>query len=454
MTSLKLLLRFAIVGGLALLLLIPLLLIRGTINERERYRDEAVERVAQSYAGEQTLVGPVRVLPWTQTREVEVAVEGSAQRKTELRTEQGYDLQMPARLDVQGKLETDERRIGLFKVPVYRWHAQLSAEFTESRYNAVPGRVYGRPYLALGLSDVRGLVGTPNLRVDGKSVTLQPGAGVMQDTSKGLHAPLSVLADASQGVLAEGGKVQLEFVLGGTRSLSVAPIGDDTRVALNSPWQHPLFGGSFLPNERSIDGSGFKAEWAVSSLASAAQTQLVRAIRGEGGSVEALNVALVDPVDVYTQADRATKYGILFVLLTFVGFALFELIKQLKIHPLQYLLVGLALAIFFLLLVSLSEHIPFWQAYLVSAAACIGLQGFYLSGVLRSWKYALVFSTMLTLLYGVLYLLLASETNSLLMGSLLLFGILAVIMWITRRMDWYELSNRALAKQAAAPTLP
>jgi inner membrane protein len=121
---------------------------------------------------------------------------------------------------------------------------------------------------------------------------------------------------------------------------------------------------------------------------------------------------------------------------------------------LQYLLVGLALAIFFLLLVSLSEHIPFWQAYLVSAAACIGLQGFYLSGVLRSWKYALVFSTMLTLLYGVLYLLLASETNSLLMGSLLLFGILAVIMWITRKMDWYELSSRALGKPAAPPTLP
>ncbi|MNV47960.1 Inner membrane protein CreD [compost metagenome] len=192
----------------------------------------------------------------------------------------------------------------------------------------------------------------------------------------------------------------------------------------------------------------------MSSLASAAQAQLLKNIRGVGGSVESLNVALVDPVDVYTQADRATKYGILFVLLTFVGFALFELIKQLKIHPLQYLLVGLALAIFFLLLVSLSEQIAFWQAYLISAAACIGLQGFYLSGVLRSWKYGLGFSTMLTLLYGVLYMLLASENNALLMGSLLLFGILAVIMWITRKVDWYELSNRSAAKPVAPPTLP
>ena len=159
------------------------------------------------------------------------------------------------------------------------------------------------------------------------------------------------------------------------------------------------------------------------------------------GNVDALQVSLVDPIDVYTQADRASKYGILFVVLTFVGFALFELIKRLPIHPLQYLLVGLALAIFFLLLLSLSEHIAFWQAYLVSAIACIGLQFIYLSGVLKSWARAAGFATMLTLLYGVLYGLLVSEDNALLMGSLLLFGILAVIMWVTRKVDWYALGT-------------
>ena len=448
MTSLKLLLRFAIVGGLVLLLLIPLVLIRSTINERERYRDEAVERVSQSWAGEQSLIGPVRVLPWTQQREVEIPAEGDKPRRTELRVEGGYDLQMPTRLNVQGNMRTDERTVGLFKVPVYNWQAKLQAEFAETSYVAVPGRTYGNPYLAMGISDVRGLVGTPNLRVDGRAIQLKPGAGVLEGTSKGLHATLSPLPDSVQGVLREGSKVELEFVLGGTRSLAIAPVGDDTRVSLSSTWQHPLFGGSFLPNERSIDTSGFKAEWAVSSLASAAQSQLAQAIRSDGSNVEVLNVALVDPVDTYTQVDRASKYGILFVLLTFVGFALFELIKQLKIHPLQYLLVGLALAIFFLLLLSLSEQIAFWKAYLIAAAACIGLQGFYLSGVLHSWKRGVGFATMLTMLYGVLYVLLVSENNALLMGSLLLFGILAAIMWITRKVDWYELSNRAVNKQA------
>ena len=198
----------------------------------------------------------------------------------------------------------------------------------------------------------------------------------------------------------------------------------------------------------------------MSSLASAAQSQLESAsgkltqapslrvspegFEGDAGGDTAIDsavVSLVDTVDVYTQVDRASKYGILFVVLTFVGFALFELIKRLPIHPLQYLLVGLALAVFFLLLLSLSEHIAFWQAYLVSAAACIGLQFFYLSGVLKSWLRAAGFATLLTALYGVLYLLLKSENNALLMGSLLLFGILAAIMWVTRKVDWYALGT-------------
>ncbi|MGW8126900.1 MAG: cell envelope integrity protein CreD [Stenotrophomonas sp.] len=439
MTSLKLLLRFAVVGGLVLLLLVPLLLIRGTIGERERYRDQAIERVAQSRAGAQSLIGPVRVLPWTQQREVEVVEAGV--RKSELRTEHGYDLQMPRQLRIQGELRPDERRVGLFRVPVYSWHARVQAEFADAAYAAVPGRVYGQPYLALGIADVRGLVGTPNLRVDGRALPLHAGSLALEGASKGLHAMLSPLDQPQQGTLAEGRRVELEFVLDGTRSLSVVPVGDDTRVSLASTWPHPLFGGSFAPNERHIDDAGFKADWAVSSLASAAQEQLRRELRSDGGAVEALEVALVDPVDVYTQVDRASKYGILFVLLTFVGFALFELIRRLRIHPLQYLLVGLALAIFFLLLLSLSEHIVFWQAYLVSALACIGLQGFYLSGVLRSWRHGLGFATLLTLLYGVLYLLLASENNALLMGSLLLFGILAAIMWLTRKVDWYDLGG-------------
>ncbi|QNH20581.1 cell envelope integrity protein CreD [Xanthomonas sp. GW] len=433
MKSLKLVLRFATIGGLILLLLIPLLMIRGTVQDRQRYRDEAVERVSQSKAGEQRLLGPLRVVPWTQVRDVAV-VDADGKRSVKRETENGYDVQTPRHLAINGELKPSQRSIGLFKVQVYSWHARLKAQFDDLDYEAVEGRSYGQPYLVVGIQDVRGLVGTPNLRTDGKALALQPGSLALAGQSKGVHALLPALADARQGKLTDLHSVEMEFVLDGTQGLSIVPVGDDNQIALTSPWPHPLFGGRFLPNERRITEQGFQASWALSSLATGAQAQLF-----SGGEIDALRVDLVDPVDVYTQADRASKYGILFVVLTFVAFALFELIKRLPIHPLQYLLVGLALAIFFLLLLSLSEHIPFWQAYLVSAVACIGLQFFYLSGVLRSRGRAAGFASMLTVLYGALYGLLASEDNALLMGSLLLFGILAAIMWITRKIDWYEL---------------
>lgn len=162
----------------------------------------------------------------------------------------------------------------------------------------------------------------------------------------------------------------------------------------------------------------------------------------ETQGIDAVGLSLVDPVNVYTQADRASKYGLLFVLLTFIGFFMFELIQQLPIHPIQYGLVGLALAIFFLLLVSLSEHIEFGVAYLISSGACIGLLGVYLSAILRSKQRGIGFATMLGLLYAALYGLLISEDNALVLGAGLLFVILAAIMLITRKIDWYQLNSR------------
>ncbi|MBB4130028.1 cell envelope integrity protein CreD [Xanthomonas sp. 3075] len=457
MKSLKLLLRFATMGALVLLLMIPLLLIRSTVQDRVQYRNQAVERVAQSKAGEQQFIAPVRVLPYTQDVQVSEPDEEGKPHKV-WRKHNGQLLQTPRTLTLSGELIPSERKIGLFRVQVYSWKATLKAGFDPLDYPAVEGRSYGQPHLAVGISDVRGLVGTPSLRADGRELKLESGAGGLAGRSPGIHADLQPLADPLAGKVSEGKTVEMTFVLDGTRSLAIAPIGDSNDIALRSAWPHPSFGGRFLPNAPTISERGFEASWSLSSLATSAQSQLqsgqvsvdtLQQVRGDAqlqlqsgqSSLDTLEVRLVDPVDVYTQADRASKYGILFVVLTFVAFVLFELIKRLPIHPLQYLLVGLALAIFFLLLLSLSEHIAFWQAYLVSAAACIGLQFFYLSGVLRSWARAAGFSVMLTALYGVLYSLLVSEDNSLLMGSLLLFGILASIMWVTRKVDWYELGN-------------
>jgi inner membrane protein len=438
MKSLKLLFRFLTVGALLLVLLVPLSLIRGTIQERKQYRAEATQRIAQSSAGEQQVIAPLRVLPWTDSQEVEYTDDRGVLRTRVDRTS-GTVLQMPATLDIQGEIVPDTRRLGLFEVRVYSWRATLSATFDAPLPQPVAGveRTYGTPYLLFGVSDVRGLVGTPNLRVDGRSLRFEPGTRDYAQTIAGVSAALPAITGGS----VPGRSVEMEFVLAGTESLSIVPAADSNTIAVQSKWPHPSFSGDFLPTQRKVhpQDRGFEARWDISSLASQAQGQ-IRRLGTSDTEVERLKIALVDPVDVYTQADRASKYGLLFVLLTFVGFALFELIKRLPIHPLQYLLVGLALAVFFLLLLSLSEHIAFWKAYLVSSVACIGLQFVYLSGVLRSWVRAAGFAAMLTALYGVLYSLLVSEDNALLMGSLLLFGILGAIMWITRRVDWYELA--------------
>jgi inner membrane protein len=197
-----------------------------------------------------------------------------------------------------------------------------------------------------------------------------------------------------------------------------------------------------------VGDDGFSAQWDVPALAANTQALYLRGMERDGkgvsghgalAGIDSIGLALIDPVDVYTKADRATKYGLLFVALTFVGFFMFELIKQLRIHPVQYGLVGLALAIFFLLLVSLSEHIEFGWAYLAASVACIGLLGFYLSAVLHSVLRGLGFTTMLATLYAALYGLLVSEDNALVLGAGLLFVILAAIMVLTRKVDWYRI---------------
>lgn len=437
MKSLKLLLRFAAVGGLVLLLMIPLSMIRGTIAERKSYRDEATDRVARSSAGQQQLMAPLRVVPYADSRVVESTdARGVTSKRTVTTT--GTLLQTPATLEIKGTILPDTRKLGLFEVRVYRLRAALDATFETvlPPPAAQVAREYGAPYLLFGMSDVRGLVGTPGLQVDGRALRFSPGTRDLAAAVSGVGASLPPVAQWR----AAGQRVHMEFVIAGTQSLSIVPVADSNRITVDSEWPHPSFAGDFLPTERQVfpQDRGFSAQWDISSLASQAQEQ-IRGMKGAETQVERISISLVDPVDVYTQAERASKYGILFVLLTFVAFGLFELIKRLPIHPLQYLLVGLALALFFLMLLSLSEHIAFWQAYILSSVAGIGLQFVYLSGVLQSWRRAGGFALMLTALYGVLYGLLVSEDNALLMGSLLLFGVLAAIMWITRRVDWYEL---------------
>jgi inner membrane protein len=427
--NLRLALKLLVVGVVMGVIVIALAMVNGTINERQRYRDEAVESIESSYAGTQKLIGPVLVRPYTQTTTSEEEDE-HGHKKQVVHTETLTANSFPHLLDLRGTMKPMQRRHGLYSVTLYELDGHLRGTFDVIQPKIAGAVVWGEPYLALYVQDVRGIVGTPSVLVNGAHETMVQGVDAPASWQLNLRVPIAGAHELSGPI-----EFAIDLRLDGTEQLSIAPVGDSNHVELTSTWPSPLFGGRFLPPERTVGPRGFQASWDISSLATNAQSQMAPST---DKPIDVLNVSLLTPIDPYKLSDRATKYGVLFIVLTFGGFFLYEMLKQLPIHPVQYLLVGFALAIFFLLLISFSEHTEFVLAYLASSGACIGLITFYLSAVLRGALRGLGFGAMLTALYAAVYGLLISEDNALILGSLLLFAVLAAVMVATRKVDWYS----------------
>lgn len=465
----RLLLKIAMVFVLTIAIFIPLLMINGIVTERQMYRQAAVAQVATSYAGAQRFDSPVLIVPYVETFDY-VQRDNNGVQRIVRSDEKRHWVFFPDSVEAKGTLKPEVRKLGLHQVRVFKMDTDLRARFTaripsDSEREAgsvveIPRKI-GEPILSYGVADARGLAGLQTLKVGGVERELLQSAG--WGNRSGLHARLSVPAADSTVKI----DTHMQFNLGGSERVSFVPLGKRNRLDIVSSWRHPQFNGAFLPPETPvIDANGFRAYWEVSAIASNAQAQyraqidgaLPRANPAEGlsGAIKVddeVGVSLMDPVNIYSMADRATKYGLLFVVLTFVGFFMFELIKQLRIHPIQYGLVGLALSIFFLLLVALSEHIEFGLAYLSASAACLGLLWVYVSSVLHSWLRGAGFAAMLGLLYAALYGLLISEDNAMVLGAGLLFLILAAIMIVTRKVDWYAVGN-AMSNDRGATRAP
>jgi len=433
------------VGALGCVILIALYMVNGVIDDRQQYRDAAVKSIEASYAGPQILVGPVLVRPYTQTTETAETNEEGIKR-TIVRKQELTATSFPRELSMHGAMLPSERRHGLYKVEVYELQGELKGHFDVVDPQTEGTVVWGEPYLALSVNDVRGIIGRPKVLVNGIEETMIQGAPATAGWQPNLHVPLHGMPSL---------KGHLDFAvdlnLAGTETLSVAPVGDTNFLELRSGWRSPLFAGQFLPRTRDVGNSGFHAAWEVSSLASGTQVQLEAT---PVKSIDLMSVSLTTLLDPYSLSNRAVKYGILFVMLTFGGFFIFEWMKQLPIHPIQYLLVGFGLAIFFLLLVSFSEHMAFGVAYLIASIGCIGLLAFYLSFVLRSTARGVGFGAMLTSFYAAIYGLLISEDNALILGSLLLFLLLAAVMVLTRKVDWYRGASETLQESPNFTTPP
>ncbi|SRR5579862_140653 len=416
--------KFLLIALLTVAMAVPLFFIQLLLSDREQTASGAATDVAAGWGGSQVVAGPMLLVPYTQL--------GSPQHLTAL--------VLPENLDVRVQASSGTRSRGIFAVPVYRADIKMHATFDKAALaRAVPQDatiVWDEVSVAVRVSDAHGLADNVILTANGRKIAF--GAGVDAGGPlklSGIQAPLSLGGPADL-------TLDTQFSLRGSREFSIAPLGRRTTASIASPWSSPSFFGPFLPVDRVVNNDGFKASWVVPYLA-----------RGFGQSFEAADGAMnlleqpafgarfYLPVDYYQLVGRSLKYAILFIALAFLVFFVMETVSPRRLHAVQYALAGMAQVLFYLLLLSLSEHVGFALAYLTAAAATVALTSLYAASVLASRVRAGVMCAVLSGLYGLFYVILNAEDDALLIGSMLLFMALAATMYVTRKIDWYALTG-------------
>ncbi|MEH8176233.1 cell envelope integrity protein CreD [Aeromonas veronii] len=412
---------------LSLLLMVPVQSIMELNRERQAYRAQAIKQIMASTSGPQRLIGPVIVLPYT--RELILTNGKETRREVETR----YRYLLPEQLTATANMEVTPRKLGIYQAQLYQANVTLTGQLP-----AIPDwqpprdSIRGQPYLSLIVSDARGIIQIPTITFANELLTVTPGARL--GNRSGVHVPLTTKQQ-------QGGWFDIKISLQGMEKFTLIPVGRDSKLTLSGNWPHPNFLGDFLPTTRTVKDQGFNADWQTSWFATDMENQFPDMIQSAPKHLPSFSVSLVQPVDHYQLNERAAKYALLFIGLTFISFFMFELLKGLRVHPIQYALVGMGLAIFYLVLLALTEHLGFGWAYLVAALASVLLNGFYLSHVLGGPKQGIGFAALLGLVYAILYSLLQAEEIALLLGALLLFATLALIMLLTRKLDWYQVMD-------------
>lgn len=417
-----------VIGVVVLALLIPLSMLRGLVNERAGLRAAAHERVAQSWGGRVRAPGPILIVPGQ--REV---LQGG---RPTLETTDVCFLPTELTLAVDIRMQPEPRRVGIYEVPVYladvRVTGQLTAEAIE-RWQAT------QPDYRLQWTAARVLLPlaeTRELRSVQASFAGQPlrfvpgGAGEL----RGIEASLTWQGEPEQPAVFD-----MHLLLAGSGGFTLLPLGSNTHVKLTADWPHPSFTGSFAPTQYSIDASRFTAEWNVLELnRSYGNAFFAGELPLEQLAASATGVDIFQSIDIYQRGERAIKYALVFIALTFLTFFAWEQVSDVRLHPLQYLLLGLALSVFYLLLIAITEHTSFGLTYAIAATALVALLGSYIAGALRSVARGIKVAIALTATYGFLYGLVLSEDYALLLGAIAVFTALAIVMMVTRSIDWYS----------------
>ncbi len=418
------------------LLSIPLFAMYLLIYDRQSQSETARASIVEGWGGPQTISGPVLEIPY-QVKVTESVEEGGKQVVKSSTVWRELKLS-PEVATIDTVIKPERRKRSIYEAVVYEAHLKGQVRFvmpSDLERIGVPTSAldYERAQLRFGLKDARGLFGAPpTVTIAGKASKLEPGRGLQSSGSAGFFTWLDARVLLQAPIMAE-----FDYDFRGNGSLSLSPLAGDTSWKVSSPWPNPSFQGGFLPTTRKVSADGFTATYRIGNLA-LGQSLVQTEVNAPEAGAERLDprIDLVQPIDLYDQVSRAAKYGFLFIGFTFLAFLMFDIIGMVRVSAVEYLLVGVALILFFALLLAFAEVIGFTTAYVIASAAIIGLITAYSGAVLKSWRRASYIGGLLTGLYAVLYILLSLEAFSLLIGSLMLFVALAGVMYATRNLDW------------------
>jgi len=422
-------LKVIIIGGLILLLLIPALLIGHLVDERQRLRSNAIDEVSDQWAGSQTVMGPFLAIPYY------TVSKDTAKREM---LEKHYLSVMPENLKITGDVTTQKLHRGIYDVVVYHSDLKIDGNFGEIDLAGIPRDKFrfDQAVLCMGISDLRGIEDQLTIHLGDQEYGFDADLPTKSVVDRGIQSAVN-LGDS----LADNLAFSMSLKLKGAGSISFCPVGSSTEVQLTSDWNNPSFMGNFLPTERNVTDDGFSATWKMMHL----NRNFPKSWAGGEYYYEVGNstfgATLLLPVDSYQKTERCVKYSILFTTITFLIFFFVEISRKKLLHPLHYLLVGAALIVFYTLLLSISEYVTFNLAYLIASVATILLITLYSKAVLKSWPLGLFVGGVLLILYGYMFTILQLQDYALLAGSIFVFVVLCLVMYFSRKVNWYDLNN-------------
>jgi len=429
----SLLFRFGIIAVLVLFMSVPLDMVKGIVWDRSTQYHSVLEDIAKTWGHEQKLSGPVLLVPYTEkhtTVKTVIDTDGTERKINKLSYSHHTAIVLPEDLDIKTQLNEKRRKRSIYESLVYTADLKITGNFTrpdiESLSKAIDEIHWDKAWLALGVSDTRAINQVSSLQWSNQQANFEPGTRITNLVKSGFHAPLQVDSGQSQYRFA------LDLNINGSNGFYFEPFGKTTQVSMTSDWPHPSFQGSVLPQKREITEAGFTANWSVPHLAR--NYPQMWTIEEQQFDIHEFSsgVNLFEPVTLYSKITRAIKYGSLFIALTYITFLIFELGIKRRLHLVQYTMIGLAMSLFYLTLLSLAEHIMFLPAYVVSAGIIVVMISFYVYAMMRKVVRAGLIAVLLTGLYSILYTLLNLEDFSLLVGTGLLLAVLAVLMYLTR----------------------